>query len=91
VQLLVIGYGFRDKHINNIIATSVKEHGLQIYVICPQIPSEFMNSLYSPRVEKGHAIYEGLYGYFPYDLSRVFPPYGSESEEYKMIKDSFFS
>lgn len=91
VRLLVIGYGFLDKHINEIIASSVKEHGLQIYVVSPQKPSEFMNSLYSPRVEKGHAMYEGLYGYFPYDFSQVFPSNGSESEEYKMIIDSLFS
>ena len=91
VRLFVIGYGFRDKHINEIIATSVKEHGLQLYVLSPQKPSEFMNSLYSPGVEKGNTIYEGLYGYFPYDLSQVFPAKESAREEYMVIKESFFS
>lgn len=43
--MFVIGYGFRDEHINEIIASSVKEHGLQLYVLSPQKPSEFMMRL----------------------------------------------
>lgn len=91
VRMFVVGYGFRDKHINEIIASSVKEHGLQLYVLSPQKPSEFWVSLCSPCVEKGNIIYEGLYGYFPYDLSQVFPADGSDTEEYTMIRDSYFS
>lgn len=91
VRLFVIGYGFRDKHINEILSNSIQEHGLQLYVLSPQKPSEFMNSLYSPSVEKADIIYGGLCGYFPYDFLQVFPFNKSETEEYKMIKESFFS
>lgn len=87
VRLLIIGYGFRDKHINEIIGRSVKEHALQLYVLSPQEPSEFIESLY---LHSGSTIYEGIYGYYPYDFSQVFTADGSLTEEYKMIKDSFF-
>lgn len=90
VRLFVIGYGFRDKHINEIIASSIKEHGLQLYVLSPQKPSEFMNSLYLLCEEKATTIYESLYGYFPYDLSQVFSD-GPVTEESKMITGCFFS
>jgi hypothetical protein len=35
-RLMIIGYGFRDHHINRVIARAVYEHGLQFFVICPE-------------------------------------------------------
>lgn len=34
-RLMVIGYGFRDEHINKVIETAVHTHGLQMFVIDP--------------------------------------------------------
>jgi hypothetical protein len=65
-RLLVIGYGFRDKHINEIISKAVKNHGLKLYVISPEGPRKFVKEV------KGHPsgkeILKGLSGYFPYKL-----------------------
>jgi hypothetical protein len=33
---MVIGYGFRDAHINDVIARAVAERGLRMFVIVPQ-------------------------------------------------------
>ncbi len=34
-RLLVIGYGFRDAHINRVITRAVEQHGLQMFIIDP--------------------------------------------------------
>ena len=33
---MIIGYGFRDHHINRVIARGVREQGLQFFVICTE-------------------------------------------------------
>jgi hypothetical protein len=35
-RLMVIGYGFRDAHINEAIARAVDQHGLRLFIISPQ-------------------------------------------------------
>src|SRR5439155_13282313 len=40
-RLLVIGYGFGDPHINDVILKSVREHGLRLYVVSPHEPEDF--------------------------------------------------
>lgn len=89
-RLFVIGYGFRDKHINKIIAESIKRHNLQLYVFSPIKPYNFFESLLSSDGE-ANTIYEGICGYYPYDFSQVFPSFGSETEEYKVIYNNFLS
>jgi len=34
-RLMIIGYGFRDEHINRIITRAVMNHGLKLFVISP--------------------------------------------------------
>jgi hypothetical protein len=35
-RLMVIGYGFRDHHINKVISRAVYQSGLKLFVICPE-------------------------------------------------------
>lgn len=35
-KLMIIGYGFRDPHINEVLVRSVMEHGMKFFVIDPQ-------------------------------------------------------
>ena len=35
-RLMVIGYGFRDQHINDVIVRAINEHGLKLFVIAPE-------------------------------------------------------
>jgi len=65
-KLLIIGYGFRDAHINNIISTAIKNNALKIYVILPETIEAFRKNL---EINKVLSIYNGLYGYLPYKLS----------------------
>jgi len=36
VRLLIIGYGFRDKHLNDVLHRAIKANHLKIYIICPR-------------------------------------------------------
>jgi hypothetical protein len=35
-RLMVIGYGFRDQHINEVIMRAISEHGLKLFVVAPE-------------------------------------------------------
>jgi SIR2-like domain len=34
-RLMVIGYGFRDEHINRVIIDAVDNHGLKLFIVSP--------------------------------------------------------
>lgn len=60
-KLMVIGYGFRDEHINDTIINAIKEKGLKLYVLSPKNPHAFIKRV-APEIANG------LYGYFAYNL-----------------------
>ena len=74
-NLVVTGYGFRDPHINDVIADAIRNSGLRLYVICPMQPGEFNDMLTSaagPFCPKGHQIWNGLCGYYPASVRDLF-------------------
>lgn len=92
-KLLVIGYGFGDEHINDILLKGVQEHSLSLYVINPSDPESFKNKLEgkpahfgSYEVSKYFKIWNGVKGYFPYSLRQIFPPDQSQTTMFKEIK-----
>lgn len=87
-RLLVIGYGFRDPHVNKVIATAVEEHGLQIFIMTPESPASLHATL--SRTEAGFKIWFGLGGYFQCSLARMFPADQSESTEWRAVKNQYF-
>lgn len=80
VKLVVIGYGFRDQHINNLLAKACEENGLKLFIISPEDPESFQANLLfrgqgpirDPDIT-GSKIWKSIYGYFPYRLSKIFP------------------
>ena len=88
VRLFVIGYGFRDEHINDTIADAIMNNNLKLYVLNPSNPEMFKNDFHSDKIFRGEIIWNGLAGYYPYNLSQVFP--GAETVEYELIRDSYF-
>ncbi len=80
-KLLIIGYGFADEHINDILLKGVQEHNLSLYVIDPIDPEILKNKLAGKpahfgtyEVSKYLKIWDGIRGYFPYTLRQIFPP-----------------
>ena len=80
-RLLVIGYGFRDLHINAVIAQSIRQHGLKLYIISPQSPEGFKNELLRDGDEDKKTLWQGLTRYWNRGLKDVCPanqPYFAE-------------
>jgi len=79
-KLLIIGYGFQDDHINEILIKGISSFGLKIYIINPQDPETFkenlkeIHSLDVLQVKYKTELWTGIAGYFPYDLRVIFPP-----------------
>jgi hypothetical protein len=69
----VIGYGFRDLHINAVIAHSIRQHGPKLYIICPQSPEGFKNELLRDGDEDRKSLWRGLTGYWNRELKDVCP------------------
>jgi len=64
-RLMVIGYGFRDHHINRMIVRAVYESGLKFFVICTE-------GAKVARVFRSDAHPGAALTAFGYDLERVF-------------------
>lgn len=79
-RLLIIGYGFGDDHINQIISDSVRDHGLKIYIISPVSPEDFRKKFENGLTSE---IWRGISGYFPYTLEDIFPKNSSEKTHIK--------
>lgn len=88
VKLLVLGYSFRDKHINEIIADSLQLNGLRLYVLSPEKPSKFKERV--AELPEGNVIWEGLNGYFNYNLAEIFPDDPIETPAHKVIIKRLF-
>jgi hypothetical protein len=102
-RLLVIGYSFKDEHINSNVALAMAEcrnPNLELYVVSTERPAIFMNSLESYCAIKNKQVIPNgkfflenkkLKGYFPYSVSQIFPPTNHETQKWKMIQRSIFS
>lgn len=80
INLIVVGYSFRDDHINKCILKAVQEYGLKIYIISPEDPETLKNRLHGKisenllyEVSNNKNIWEAISGYFPYRLSEIYP------------------
>lgn len=78
--LIIVGYGFMDEHVNNIIADAAKRN-LRIHVISPMQPRDFEAHLWSrssiaggKSVPRGKDIWQMLYGYHCTSAEELFPP-----------------
>ena len=64
-KLMVIGYGFRDDHINRVIVDAVYQHGVELYILDPK--GKALSQVLSSSVHAGAAM--AVHGY---DLNDVF-------------------
>ena len=87
-RLLVSGYGFRDPHINTVIADAVTNAHLSVYVLSPEQPVAFCKNLL--RLDRGREIWSGLGGYFQTTLADLFPANQDDTPEWSLIQSRFF-
>lgn len=64
-RILIIGYGFRDEHVNRILIDSIKNHGLRVFVVSPLSPEDFRDTLAKNQC---YEIWKGLSSYYPRTL-----------------------
>ena len=76
--LVIVGYGFMDRHINETIADAAK-NGLTLHIISPMQPRDFKNVLVpirtsvGPPVPRGKDIWEMLRGYHCISVDDMIP------------------
>ncbi|MCR4324928.1 MAG: SIR2 family protein [Candidatus Curtissbacteria bacterium] len=98
-RLVIIGYGFRDDHINSLLAEACEKNNLKLYIISPTDPVSFQEDLLyrgqgalrseDPLRSK---IWNGVYGYFPYKFSELFPsPQITSNPKLAEIHQALFS
>jgi len=72
MKLMVIGYGFRDKHINETIAKAAKESNLKIFILNPQDPETFLFKTLGINQWASEAIWKAVRGYFQITPKEMF-------------------
>ena len=82
----IIGYSFKDEHINKIITKAIQQFGLKLFIISPKTQNDFFSSLVLSDSIHANQIWEGLAGYYPYYLKDLFPSGGDFSV---MARDLF--
>jgi hypothetical protein len=87
-RLLIIGYGFRDPHINLALGNAVRESGLSIYVLDPSPPARLVDQLKAGA--SGEDIIAGIRSFFDYPLKDLFPASQEETPNWTRIQMLFF-
>jgi len=86
VRLLIIGYGFRDEHVNATIADAIEHYGLKVF-IWDTGPNLRDRVLAAPH---GASLWKGLLSMATRPLVEVFPSNQAETEEYRRIRQTCF-
>jgi hypothetical protein len=91
IKLLIIGYGFRDDHINKVIAKAIESCDLELYIMSPSESEEFKNELIKADHVYGEYIFKNLSYYCKARFGDLFPPDGSDTLEWRELYDLFFA
>ena len=70
-RLLVSGYGFRDEHINCVMARAIEGAGLELFILDPTPPDKLIGRI--GKTADGSTIVDGIRGFFPLSLRVLFP------------------
>ena len=88
IKLLVCGYSFSDKHINDIIVDNYKNNHLSLYVLNPQDIAIFQKNILEK--ENGDSLWQSIRGYFPYDMKSLFPYDQSTPCYFDILEENYF-
>ena len=72
-RLCIIGYSFRDEHINKVISEALTKRDLKLFVISPQSRSEWACQLTKNDPENGPIIQKNAANYWPWELRTIYP------------------
>ncbi len=89
-KILIIGYGFGDKHINDVLLKGIQDHGLKIFIISTMTREGLRDRLYHGHYY-AREILDSIRGYYPYELKDIFPSDQSETIHFKQIREALRS
>jgi SIR2-like domain len=86
MRLMIVGYGFGDEHINEVIADAVSNHGLRVFIwdAGPDLKSRLL------RAPHGGEIWGGRLSTASQPMIPVFPSDQSVTEEAERLYREFF-
>lgn len=87
-RLLVVGYGFTDPHINQVLAESITQHDLTLHILDPTPSTELRQRI--GLQHNGDIILSGTRAFYPIALKELFPGNQQETSEWRTIQESFF-
>jgi hypothetical protein len=87
-QLLTIGYGFGDRHINEQLAMAIMQYQLKLYILEPSGPYSFLKHLKNKFDDK--LLERGLAGYFQCTLHGLLPADESTSPSWFDLERLYF-
>jgi len=89
-KILIIGYGFKDEHVNKLLLEGVQKHNLKLYIITTMTPQKFDDNL---RNGQYYALdlKKGISGFFPYRLAEILPPNQNGSVHLDEIKKALLN
>ncbi len=90
MRLMVIGYGFKDKHINEVIAKAAKEYNLKIYILNPQDPESFLYETLGFNQWASDAIWKAVDGYYQISPKEIFSKNSIHTSVAKNLFKNFF-
>jgi hypothetical protein len=73
-NVLIIGYGFRDKDINDVLEAAIKKYGVKLYAVSLLSLSDFSSTLFK---KQNSEIMNGLAGSYFQCSSGDFMAHGS--------------
>jgi len=85
-KLMVIGYGFKDEHINEAIAKAVKNSNLKIFILSPQDPESFLHNTLGFNQCARDNIWKAVYGYYQITPKEIF----SKKSKHTSLTNSLF-
>lgn len=84
-KVLIIGYGFRDTHINAALLDGVQNHGLEIYILTPGGIADMRRNMENGHYYALDILTKGLKSYFQKSLLEVFPKNQDRTPHYEKI------
>lgn len=88
-KLLIIGYGFKDVHINNALVNAIENSNLSLHIVTPLSRNEFKKSL--PKQKSGNIIDNEIKHYYHCSLDKMFPPPSANENTWAVeLKNDFF-
>ena len=90
-RLMVIGYGFRDQHINDVIIRAIEDHGLRMFVVDPEgagiarAVNPTLGGVYDPNALDS-AFVRGLVGASRRGLAEIFSGGSELAKLYRLLR-----